>query len=51
MAMKVKPRGDGKGREGRPEQVSDFYSPYWRVRVANDDWEKMTASEKSRFGV
>ena len=34
---------------GRPGQVYDFYSPYWRVRFADNDWEELTASEMKRF--
>lgn len=30
-------------------QVYDFYSPYWRVRFADDDWEELTASDIKRL--
>ena len=41
----------GKRRAGRPGQVYDFYSPFWRVRFADNDWEELTASEMRRSGV
>ncbi|CAN0086112.1 unnamed protein product, partial [Laminaria digitata] len=44
----VKPFGDGRRRAG---QVYDFYSPYWRVRFADNDWEELTVSEMNRFTV
>ena len=47
----IKPVEGGKGRAGRPGQVYDFYSPYWRVRFADNDWEELTASEMRRFRV
>ena len=41
----------GKGRARRSEQVYDLYSPYWRVRFADNDWgEELAASKMSRFG-
>lgn len=45
----IKPLGDGRGRAGRSVQIYDTYSPYWRVRFADNDWEKLTASEMRRF--
>ena len=46
-----KPLGDGGGGAARPGQVYDFYSPYWRVRFADNDWEELTATEMKRFRV
>ena len=45
----IRPLGDGKEGTGRPGQVYDFYSPYWRVRFADNDWEELTSSEMKRF--
>ena len=45
----VKPVGDGRGYAGRPGKVHDFYSLYWRVRFADNDWEELTTSEMKRF--
>ena len=45
----IRPLGGGKEGTGRPGQVYDFYSPYWRVRFADNDWEELTASEMKRF--
>ena len=47
----VKPLGDGKRRAERPGQVYDFYSPCWRVCIADNDWDEMTALEIKRLGV
>ena len=47
----IKPVKSGKGRAGRSGQVYGFYSPYWRVCFADNDWEDLTASEMRRFGV
>ena len=44
--MKVaKSYGDGVCRVSRSGQVYDLYSPYWRVRYPDNDWEEWTASE------
>ena len=47
----VKPLEDGKRRAERPGQVYDFYSPCWRVCIADNDWDEMTALEIKRLGV
>ena len=47
----IKPYEDGKGISSRPGHVYDFYSPYWRVRFSDNDWEELTASEMKIFRV
>ena len=32
----------------RVGQVYDFFSPYWRVRFPDNDWEELTVSEMKK---
>ena len=38
----------GDRQASRVGQVYDFYSPYWRLRFPDNDWEELNASEMKK---